>query len=654
MNKLNDEQMDRVIKEKFRQDKEISDKANSIFANFNHQTEEKTSIKEEINKANKTVVNALFYKRLNSVLSVAAVSLTVILVGGTAIYFNRDRIQNISNNSNNQNEIITYTKMYAIKNEPLNYSNEQIVKEVENHYVKAYLIGNTDVGVEFLHDYWDEINKESIKVSSETYKIDGITGNIKDIFVGTAENSVLPYIFVLMDDGTAMYVDLHGYYNYVSDLYYYAVPLEGLTDIVGFEEKTRNFSYSRTEYTYVNAIRNDGKRKEIEIGKVNSWDDASTKTFDKLNKKYIQAHNGGAIQDDNTGSFEIDGKTYMPGAIDSRYLYYKDNSENWLSSKLYRVEKSTGNKELIASGVNATIMYDTENRICFYVVEDGYEIYKLDPNIVFRHNDESIINEVTTAKKETQTGIGENTSETKTNTNDDNNEKNTVNTNSGVFENLVSKTYVVEIRDEDYGKKEYYNAKYILNFTSSDNFSIQINTYYQGKNKDITIPNVKINKTSGAAGTTYIEFSFIGYDENNYEYKGDGILSINQVETPNLNLNIHIPSNVFDYVNVSIENKKLDLANGPTTYYLKENNKEYVLSIIDKASGCISYKFQEGKSSKDNANDIIKNAYIVADGTFTFQEKDYLFRIKFISNNEIEITKEMAGEILMKEHLYKK
>ena len=119
----------------------------------------------------------------------AAVSLTVVLVGGTTLYFNKDKL---IKNTNTENETVTYTKSYLIKNEQLNYSNEQVVKEVENQYVKAYLIGNSDVGVEFLYDYWNEISKESIKVSSETFKIDGINGKIKDIFVGNAVNSVIP------------------------------------------------------------------------------------------------------------------------------------------------------------------------------------------------------------------------------------------------------------------------------------------------------------------------------------------------------------------------------------------------------------------------------------------------------------------------------
>ena len=87
MNNLNDEQMDRIIKEKFQKDNKISNKANLIFENFNPQTEEKSNIKEKMNTDNQDVLNNLFYKKLNKILSVAAVSLSVLVVGGTTLYF---------------------------------------------------------------------------------------------------------------------------------------------------------------------------------------------------------------------------------------------------------------------------------------------------------------------------------------------------------------------------------------------------------------------------------------------------------------------------------------------------------------------------------------------------------------------------------------
>ena len=92
MNRLNDEQMDRIIKEEMKKDTFISEKANSIFSNFNPQLEEKAVKNEDIERDNKNVINAVFYKRLNKILSVAAVSLTVVLVGGTTLYFKEIKI----------------------------------------------------------------------------------------------------------------------------------------------------------------------------------------------------------------------------------------------------------------------------------------------------------------------------------------------------------------------------------------------------------------------------------------------------------------------------------------------------------------------------------------------------------------------------------
>ena len=133
MNNLTDEQMDKIIKSKFKNDNKISDKANAVFTNFNPKqfnnqfmndsakqseaTNNEQSIKHEINNHNnaknmsnagKKIVEVNFYQKLNRILSVAAVSLTVVLVGGSVLYFNRGG----NNNSNNQTESIVYNQTY--------------------------------------------------------------------------------------------------------------------------------------------------------------------------------------------------------------------------------------------------------------------------------------------------------------------------------------------------------------------------------------------------------------------------------------------------------------------------------------------------------------------------------------------------------------
>lgn len=442
MSNLSDEQIDKIIKQSFKQDINISEKANAVFRNFDPQKAREQQLREqqikeqkfreqqlriqqmkveqeraqaqakqETNKTNQKVIEGLFYKRLNKFLSVAAVTLTVVLVGGTALYFNKDKLTNNTNNGQNTTTIIE--ARYLIKNEQLQYSKEQVVKEIENKFIKAYLVGSSDVGVEFYSTYWDEIGKKNTVVSSQIYKIDGITGPIEDIFLGSTGNSGLPYLFILLKDGTAMYVDLHGYSGYTSSLYYYASPIEGLTDIVGFEEKTRNYSYSTDEYIYVNAIRSDGKRKEIELDEVNSWYDTSTKTFDKYNEKYIKAHNGGEIPDDRKGDFTVDNIHYWGVDRDSRYVYCLKGE--FANQSLYRVERSTGSETLLASGIGGMARDNPDGRISFYVNSNGnYVIYELDDNIIFRNNaNNSIITEVTKTEKEETKGTENNYTEEK-------------------------------------------------------------------------------------------------------------------------------------------------------------------------------------------------------------------------------------------------
>ena len=397
MNRLNDEQMDRIIKEEMKKDTFISEKANSIFSNFNPQLEEKAVKNEDIERDNKNVINAVFYKRLNKVLSVAAVLLTVVLVGGTTLYFNRDKLQN---NQNNQNETVTYTTNNLIKNEPMHFSNEQVIKEIEDDFVKVYLVGNRDIGVEFKSSYWDEVLGNVI-VSSETYKIDGINDEIKDIFIGKAENSAVPYIFTIMKDGTAMYVDLHRYYNNYSEYYYVAMPIVGLYDVVGFEEKTRKFSYSNTDYTFVNAIRSDGKRKEIEIGKENNWDNTSSETFEKLNEKYVKAHEGKEIPDDGKGDFEVDGIHYYTINKDNEHVYCLKGDS--MHRDLYRIERSTGKETCIATGISGMARDNSDGRISFYVIKNDYIIYELDDNIIYKDSsNNTVINEVTRVEEKTE------------------------------------------------------------------------------------------------------------------------------------------------------------------------------------------------------------------------------------------------------------
>ena len=153
MNRLTDEQMDKIIKAKFKNDNQISDKANSVFANFNLKnnnqfnndsveqikTNNEQTIKHEIkdesqtiNNVGKKIIEVSFYQKLNRILSVAAVSLTVVIVGGSVLYFNKGG----KNNFSNQSETITYNQKSLIQNEKLEVSNEKINKELSDLEMK--------------------------------------------------------------------------------------------------------------------------------------------------------------------------------------------------------------------------------------------------------------------------------------------------------------------------------------------------------------------------------------------------------------------------------------------------------------------------------------------------------------------------------------
>ena len=400
MNDFEEAKIDKIIKSRIKKDNYISNQANSVFENFKNseirnKKDKAESIKQNAVKTTKNkVVQLSFYQKLNRVLSVAAVSLTVVLIGGTALYFNR----NGKTGENVSTELITYKQNYLVKNEILQFSNEQVVKESENGFVKAYLIGKRDVGINLTTVYWNEFDGEFR--STECYKVDNVNKNVSDILVGSTDGTGLPYVFLLMEDGTVEYVDLNCINN--NTFYFVATPVEGLNDVVSLELKTKKFSYSNTDYEYVNAVRSDGLRKEIEIGVINDWNDNVIENFDKLNQKYIKVHNGESIPDDGKGDFEVDGVHYWTADIDNRYVYYlKEYS-------LYKVERSTGKETCIATGIGGMARNNTDGRISFYVHdENNFNIYELDDNIIFRHIDESVISEVTKEEKEQKPNLEE-------------------------------------------------------------------------------------------------------------------------------------------------------------------------------------------------------------------------------------------------------
>ncbi|MCR5146322.1 MAG: hypothetical protein K6B70_03115 [Clostridia bacterium] len=494
MNRLTDEQIDMVIKDKFRQDNTISKQADMVFKNFNPSkiTTEKTNTSEPRNNVYTVKKTLTFYQKMNRILSVAAVSLSVILVSGTAIYFNKD-------GKNNQTQIITYNQNYLVKNEKLNVSNEQIMKEIENSFIKVYLTGKKDVGINLTSTYWDEFEGEF--TSTDCYKIDNIDKPVADIFIGEIGGRGLPYVFLLMEDGTIEYVDLHCFYD--NSFYYEAKSLEGLDNVVGFEQKTRKFSYSDTDYNYVNAIRKDGLRKEIEIGVLNNWTDTVIEEYDKQNEKYVKAHNGEAIPDDGKGDFEVDGATYI--RKDNDLYCYKGE---FMNKALYKVDEKTGEMECLVSGLVAIVTSDEERKISVYVNDNNiYFVFKIDNNVSIRHStDNSLITETTT---ETVNRERENNKQTENTEQTENNEQQVsqnIQTGSENITVLKGNSYKKEILvDDELTTKEIYTV------TFDEEGKPTIKVGYQNQNKtEVYFQTTEIYNVVGdaAAGSVYVDFYF--------------------------------------------------------------------------------------------------------------------------------------------------
>lgn len=250
-------------------------------SNYNQNTN--NSNVTQFSSANSIDSENLFYKKMNRFLSVAAVFLCAVVVGtGTVLYNRKPQIENVD---------IT-TKSISVRNEELKFSSEQVTKFYENDLVRVSLIGNRDVAVQLkskLIDIYD-LNLSPYK----QYKVNGIVKDVDDVFVGNVGNENTPIVFLLMADGTVEYV------NIIDDKFDSKSSYEfdfssqgriaGLYSVVGFEQSSRNFSYSNDKYYFVYAIKDDGKKKEIDVGYYNDWNSTTTYMYDELNQKYIDKH----------------------------------------------------------------------------------------------------------------------------------------------------------------------------------------------------------------------------------------------------------------------------------------------------------------------------------------------------------------------------
>lgn len=400
MNNLTDEQIDKYIKEKLKKDKIISEKANSVFEYFNLDNTKRQEVKKmkdqnQNEKITDNVIQVNFYKKMNRILSVAAVSLTVVLIGGSAFYFDKNR----NKNPDVQTETIVYNKSYLIQNDRMELSNEKITKEKEDEFVKVYLVDKKDVAIQLKDRYWN-IYEGTFK-STECYKVENVNGDVSDIFIGEIGGSDVPYVFLLMEDGTIEYIDLNNLNN--NTFYFSAEKIDGLYGVTGFEQKSRKFFYSDENYQYVNAIRNDGVRKEIELGEVNNWYDNSTNNYDKLNEKYIKAYseqnftddkriNDGIKEKDITELSEFERRVYESGKY-----YYSSNGHYCIKNPrevniAYYIENETlyrviiPNNDSVASVATGVkdIRENNEYQLIVSLETNGSVFGNYEGNVVFK------------------------------------------------------------------------------------------------------------------------------------------------------------------------------------------------------------------------------------------------------------------------------
>lgn len=436
---------DDYIKKKFENDNFIPPKVNNVFEDFKKNSSKYIVVSTGINEPNKNtnnknqnekVVSFFTYKNINKFLSVAAVFLCVVLVGMGTLLKNRPiEIEKI--------DIIT--KSVSVKNQELMFSNEEVIKYSENNLIKASIIGDRQVAIQLKENF---INLYNLNLSPEKqYEVTNINKNVKDVFVGCMISFDTPYVLLLMEDGTAeciqiLYDTVIPTDNY--EFYFFSQgKIEGLYGVVGFEQCYRKYTNKTGLFYYINAIREDGKRKEIELGYYNNWNDTSTNIYDSLNisnekenvnsnenvnnnivdnneqeninstenGNEISSENNTEINNSNSNVNNIQNSTNIdPYLEENKHLssmnpeYYRCSLGNYClrklddlnnayfvdENKLYRVNISEDKYTCMADGI-----YDVSfNQYGELVakLENKYSIYENDSNIVYAESDVNVTN----------------------------------------------------------------------------------------------------------------------------------------------------------------------------------------------------------------------------------------------------------------------
>ena len=490
MNNLSDEEIDKIIKEKFQKDEVIPDKVNAIFNNFNPHAINKENNKENNNEKNGNKVmyivgqeeskqqnnyeneiknknkfqsqniitnngnnqsnatsninNKLFsisfYKNLNKYLSVAAVSLTVVLVGGTTLYFNKNN--NGSKSSNNTNPNTMVIQNYIIKNEELQFEKEQVLRESENEYVKVSLIGKREVAIQLKQSYIDYYNLKNVS-EDKKYKVNNINNDIKDVFVGYTGNEKTPMVLLLMEDNTAEFVkvfnnDIAGYeYEFVSN-----GPVNGLYNIIGFMQGSRKFEKIDEYYYYISAIRKDGVSKAIEFYDYNDWDDQVDDVYERLNRLY---------------------NTQLEGIAGYANNYF--NGGNYTNNQTYNnsVNKNITNNSNVVSNNTVNGRNNIVNNTANNTTNNNSNIVTNTTNNTISNTTNNTSNTINNSQNKNNTSNTTNQINTTNTTNTTNSVSNTTNTTNNTTSNNYSRSPNNKGPKNDFERKLVQSGDYYIN-----------------------------------------------------------------------------------------------------------------------------------------------------------------------------------------------
>ena len=357
-----DNEKDKFIKETLQKDKRISDKANDIFKNMNY-------------KQTKEIKT---HKWIGKLLTVAATFVVVALSANFAIQYNKNTGVPVDK------EVITISKEnitpqepaaklnVVVKNKEVEVEEFKVVKVSENDLVKATLTTNNKVLLQLKEPL---ITKQNWNLDyNKSYEVSKVESKIKEVFVGYMGDQ-FPYIMLLTENATVECIQIFNEENTDAKelTFYNQGQVLGLTNIEGFEQKTEKSSNSNGIYYYINAIRKDGVKKQIELGVYNNMDNVST------NEVKFTSQDG-----ENTYTINADAGDYIQAAGwagASNNVYYINDS------CLYHLSLVDGTKTKLVTGV--TEIFQDDDMEIVVKLKYVYTIHQQDTNIILSRDDVS-------------------------------------------------------------------------------------------------------------------------------------------------------------------------------------------------------------------------------------------------------------------------